>query len=655
MTEQIKCKQLFLIILISLFTTLIHAGTTGKLAGKISDIEGNPIPFANIVLRQNGVNVAGGQSKENGTFFIINIPPGIHEMRITHEVYHPAKVTGLIIPLDETSVQNVELVRSSVKIEGFEGFVVTKATNLKDTIMSLDEFDHDSPQSIDDAISLVAGVESNNGEIHVRGGRSNKVAYKDDGLSVSAPIDGASSLQIDMDAVQVMGVQTGGSTAGEHIRQKKAKYHNVDKRHIGRGTTMSLDELEKSSVESIDEAYSIMISPMPETKKIHYWSGSSKEIYNIKDGIPVNHPEPNISALRYDLEAVQMIGGFEPGCFSKVYRKSQDSPKPAVKLAHDNALSTRRQNNEKSGNIITGKLAGKVVDREKSIVPFANIEIIQDSVVVKSAKTKENGSFFIINILTGTYDMRITQPAYHPLTITDLRIEKDETVLQNVVMTKYTTLVEGKLSKKATNIKFDRPKRGKGTTMSLEELEESSVESIDDAITLVEVDSTYSYSGSHHVRGNNVVFTMDGVYVDDDYDLYEGFSLICNNPETGTNVTRAEMTQINENLNQKPTMILDTLRSSDNIDVNDSILSFFVLDRASHTPIKSAKVFLTIDGIQYGVELSDESGNTKFNRIPSGVYEVLVEAEGYCTNKKIIPAQNSGAWVTGIELDKLNY
>lgn len=380
MTEQIKCKQLFLIILISLFTTLIHAGTTGKLAGKISDIEGNPIPFANIVLRQNGVNVAGGASRENGTFFIINIPPGIHEMQITHEVYHPAKVTGLIIPLDETSVQNVELVRSSVKIEGFEGFIVTKATNLKDNIMSLDEFDHDSPQSIDEAISLVAGVESNNGEIHVRGGRSNKVAYKDDGLSGSDPIDGASSLQIDMDAVQVMGVQTGGSTAGEHFRQKKAKNHNVDKRHLGSGTTMSLDELDHDSPQSIDDTITVVA------------------------GVKDKNDEIQVRGKRSNPEVV---------CKSEF----SDVPKNAKDC---------------------GTFKGRVTDETGSALPYVSISLasylISDVIVL--IHTNELGNYELDKIPPGTYKIFYSSNSYEKYVIDTLEIKKGENKIFDVIMKK---------------------------------------------------------------------------------------------------------------------------------------------------------------------------------------------------------------------------
>ncbi|MCK4695369.1 MAG: carboxypeptidase regulatory-like domain-containing protein, partial [Candidatus Cloacimonetes bacterium] len=66
-------KILVLLILIIIVNLSLFAGTTGKLAGKVTDNEGNPIPFAYIILE--GAEIAA-QTKENGTYIIINIPPG---------------------------------------------------------------------------------------------------------------------------------------------------------------------------------------------------------------------------------------------------------------------------------------------------------------------------------------------------------------------------------------------------------------------------------------------------------------------------------------------------------------------------------------------------------------------------------------------------
>jgi outer membrane receptor protein involved in Fe transport len=62
-------------------------------------------------------------------------------------------------------------------------------------------------------VSLQAGVTNIGGELHIRGGRANEVNYTVDGMSVSDPVDGGATLQVDTDAISDMKVMTGGFPA----------------------------------------------------------------------------------------------------------------------------------------------------------------------------------------------------------------------------------------------------------------------------------------------------------------------------------------------------------------------------------------------------------------------------------------------------------
>jgi len=73
-------RILILILMLFLITFSLFAGTTGKLAGRVKDDGGNPIPFANIILEGTQI---GTQTKENGQFIIINIPPGTFNVLCT--------------------------------------------------------------------------------------------------------------------------------------------------------------------------------------------------------------------------------------------------------------------------------------------------------------------------------------------------------------------------------------------------------------------------------------------------------------------------------------------------------------------------------------------------------------------------------------------
>ena len=70
-------KIIISLMLIFLLITILSAGTTGKLAGKVTDNNGNPIPFANITVMDGETLISGIMTKENGSYFIINITPNL--------------------------------------------------------------------------------------------------------------------------------------------------------------------------------------------------------------------------------------------------------------------------------------------------------------------------------------------------------------------------------------------------------------------------------------------------------------------------------------------------------------------------------------------------------------------------------------------------
>jgi outer membrane receptor for ferrienterochelin and colicin len=208
-------RILFLLIVTLLISTSLFAGTTGKLAGKVSDASGNAVPFANVFLKGHEI---GGQTDSKGTFIIINIPPGEYTVVCQMQGFQTSEVTGVKISIDLTKIQNFNLNRKSLEIEGVKvteaaiEMVRTDKTGSGRTITSEDVRD----TAVDDLEGLIAiqsGVSITNGEMHFRGGRANEVAYTVDGMSVSDPVDGGAALTVDMDAVEVTDVQTGSFTA----------------------------------------------------------------------------------------------------------------------------------------------------------------------------------------------------------------------------------------------------------------------------------------------------------------------------------------------------------------------------------------------------------------------------------------------------------
>ncbi len=208
-------KILFLMLLAILIQIPLFAGTTGKIAGKVTDEDGNPIPFANVILEGTQI---GAQTKDNGTYIIINVPPGTYNLVCQRGGFIPAKITGVEISMDLTKIQNIIIKKTAVKIDDYDVSearveMVQAGKTGSEKNIKMEEMEDIAVDNLEGVIAIQAGVSISGGELHFRGGRSNEVVYTVDGMSVSDAVDGGSALTVDMDAVEYTDVKTGGFTA----------------------------------------------------------------------------------------------------------------------------------------------------------------------------------------------------------------------------------------------------------------------------------------------------------------------------------------------------------------------------------------------------------------------------------------------------------
>ena len=84
---------LFVIFLTFTFSNIGFAQTTGKIAGVVNDAEtGEPLAGANVLIEGT---LLGASVDKEGTFFIINIPPGSYTVSIEMLGYETKKIENL--------------------------------------------------------------------------------------------------------------------------------------------------------------------------------------------------------------------------------------------------------------------------------------------------------------------------------------------------------------------------------------------------------------------------------------------------------------------------------------------------------------------------------------------------------------------------------
>jgi len=177
-----------------LLTSLVFAGSTGKIKGVVTDkASGEPIPGASV---QIVGTTQGAMTDPDGKFMIMLVPPGEYTLRISSVSYSTVEVEQVRVSVDLTTEQNVAM-QSSVTDLG----TVIKVRATKDKIdkyktgseftISKDVIKTMPVQSVDQLLEQSAGVvTTSEGEIIIRGGRAGEVAYIVDGVSIGDPLGG---------------------------------------------------------------------------------------------------------------------------------------------------------------------------------------------------------------------------------------------------------------------------------------------------------------------------------------------------------------------------------------------------------------------------------------------------------------------------------
>ncbi len=192
---------LSIIVLVSQFS---FAGTTGKLAGRVTAKEsGEPLIGANVMIEGS---VLGAATDLDGNFYILQIPPGTYSIRFSMIGYQSLVINDVRMMVDLTTTANGALSESAVGLEEVvvqaERAMIQTDVTYSQANISSEEVDMLPVEEFEDVLALQAGVVMTGGEIHVRGGRGGEISYMIDGISVTDPYNSGVAVEIENNAIQ---------------------------------------------------------------------------------------------------------------------------------------------------------------------------------------------------------------------------------------------------------------------------------------------------------------------------------------------------------------------------------------------------------------------------------------------------------------------
>ena len=201
-------KLISRLILLIYLGSLLIGQTTGKITGTIKDAETNEVLIgANVIVQGT---YAGAATDTDGTYYILNVKPGVYTLVVDMIGYKQVKMENVRISVNRTSNVNVDL--TPTVIQGETVFVEVDAiTTHKDQTSTIKNISTDQIEKLPvENIGAIVGMQAGVVEGHFRGGRYNEVTYLIDGIQVDEVFSGGNSaVEIEPEVIQDLEIITG--------------------------------------------------------------------------------------------------------------------------------------------------------------------------------------------------------------------------------------------------------------------------------------------------------------------------------------------------------------------------------------------------------------------------------------------------------------
>ncbi|MBC8181505.1 carboxypeptidase-like regulatory domain-containing protein [candidate division KSB1 bacterium] len=206
---------LSLFIFVFLATSILMAGTTGKISGRVFDQStGEPLPGANVKITGT---MMGASTDASGFYFIINVPPGTYSVKVLFMGYEGMIKSNVQVMVDRTT--NLDFALSTEVIAGeavtivAERPIVERDVTGSMAVMNSEKLERSPVIDLKDAIRQQSGIYSTGETTYMRAGLASEINYRLDGTSMNSGVLSDNWQRLNTTAVQELSVLTGGYNA----------------------------------------------------------------------------------------------------------------------------------------------------------------------------------------------------------------------------------------------------------------------------------------------------------------------------------------------------------------------------------------------------------------------------------------------------------
>lgn len=227
--QRVSCWIALLSWLVLSTPILVYSGS-GKITGRVVDAQtGSSLPSATVVI--DTVWIAGRPVRLDtrlgaiadldGYFFILNVPPGIYNVKASMVGYTPMVQSQVTVDLDRTITVNFKLTPSAVEMAPvevtYEREIIKPDVAATQEIIQTQRIAETPVVRVDEFVGNLKGIQLvDNTEGHglsVRGGAIRETDIRLDGVSLQDPRSEISYLSLNSTTIQELQVLTGGFEA----------------------------------------------------------------------------------------------------------------------------------------------------------------------------------------------------------------------------------------------------------------------------------------------------------------------------------------------------------------------------------------------------------------------------------------------------------
>lgn len=202
-------------VFLLLFFPFTLFSQSGKIEGSVIDAEtGADLVGVNVVIEGTFLGAATGGT---GHFDILNVPPGTHTVIATMVGYDNVRILDVRVSINQTTTLNIEMREMALELDEItivaERPIVQRDVSASVVAIELGAIETMPVQSIDQVLSLHAGIQMGREGILVRGGSARETMFLVDGLSLNDERTNVPYTAVSLSALQEVQIQTGGFNA----------------------------------------------------------------------------------------------------------------------------------------------------------------------------------------------------------------------------------------------------------------------------------------------------------------------------------------------------------------------------------------------------------------------------------------------------------